>query len=120
MGFMKLSEAAHKMENLFDAIRNGVVEATPDVVDLVLEFIEAIEEMLDNIEETGKEGDVDVDELFEKANAMLKGYTGGGKGTREAGKEKPKEPSKPSTEEVPPPRPRKPFPWGGFLGMFTT
>lgn len=41
---MKLSEAAHKMENLFDAIRNGLVEATPDVVDLVLEFIEAIEE----------------------------------------------------------------------------
>lgn len=29
MGFMKLSEAAHKMENLFDAIRNGLVEATP-------------------------------------------------------------------------------------------
>ncbi|WP_367884974.1 Hpt domain-containing protein [Thermococcus sp. JCM 11816] len=81
-GFMKLSEAAHKMENLFDAIRNGLVEATPDVVDLVLEFIEAIEEMINNIEETGKEGDVDVDELFEKANALLKGVHQGERGQR--------------------------------------
>lgn len=98
MGFMKLSEAAHKMENLFDAIRNGLVEATPDVVDLVLEFIEAIEEMINNIEETGKEGDVDVDELFEKANALLKGYTRE-KGAKKAEEEKPKVPS---TEEGPP------------------
>ncbi|WP_010477552.1 chemotaxis protein CheW [Thermococcus zilligii] len=74
MGFMKLSETAHKMENLFDAIRNGVVEATPEVVDLVLEFIDAIESMVNNIEETGNEGEVDVDGLFEEADKLLKGY----------------------------------------------
>ncbi|WP_048151478.1 chemotaxis protein CheA [Palaeococcus ferrophilus] len=74
MGFMKLSETAHKMENLFDAIRNGVVEATSEVVDLVLEFIEAIESMIDSIEETGSEGDFDVSGLFAEADRLLKGY----------------------------------------------
>jgi len=93
MGFMKLSETAHKMENLFDAIRNGVIEATPEVIDLVLEFIDAIESMVDNIEETGSEGDVEVDHLFEEADRLLKGYK------REKG-EKP--PEKERGEERPP------------------
>lgn len=56
--------------------------------------------MINNIEETGKEGDVDVDELFEKANALLKGYTRE-KGAKKAEEEKPKVPS---TEEGPPPQ----------------
>ncbi len=93
MGFMKLSDTAHKMENLFDAIRNGVIEATPEVVDLVLEFIDVIESMLDNIEETGKEGDVDVSELLSKADKLLKGYS----------REKSKTPTETKTEEHPEP-----------------
>ncbi|AEH25211.1 chemotaxis protein CheA [Pyrococcus yayanosii] len=71
MGFMKLSETAHKMENLFDAIRNGLVEPTPEVVDLVLEFLDAIEAMVDNIEETQSEGDIDVSELFARADELM-------------------------------------------------
>lgn len=74
MGFMKLSETAHKMENLFDGIRNEAIEATSEVVDLVLEFIEAIESMIDSIEETGSEGDFDVSDLFAEADELLEGY----------------------------------------------
>lgn len=96
MGFMKLSETAHKMENLFDAIRNGVVEATPEVVDLVLEFIDAIEAMLDNIEETGSEGDVDVSGIIEQANKLLKGYK---REKKEEKGEKPEELQEKETEE---------------------
>ncbi|AEC52050.1 histidine kinase (cheA) [Pyrococcus sp. NA2] len=71
MGFMKLSETAHKMENLFDAIRNNQIELTPELVDLVLDFLDAIEAMVNNIEESGSEGDVDVSELFERADEFL-------------------------------------------------
>ena len=79
MGFMKLSETAHKMENLFDAIRNGQVELTPELVDLVLEFLDAIETMVDNIEETGSEGDIDVSELFARADEFMSGGVTGEK-----------------------------------------
>ncbi len=100
MGFMKLSETAHKMENLFDAIRNGVVEATPEIVDLVLEFIDVIENMIDSIEETGKEGDFDVSELFSEADRLLKGYS---REKSEAPKEtKTEERSESGTEEEKP------------------
>ncbi|ASJ02873.1 chemotaxis protein CheA [Thermococcus profundus] len=98
MGFMKLSETAHKMENLFDAIRNGVVEATPEVVDLVLEFIDAIETMVDNIEETGSEGDVDISEIFAEADKLLKGYT---RKKKEGAESKKAEESPPETAEAP-------------------
>lgn len=73
MGFMKLSETAHKMENIFDAIRNSQLELTPELVDLVLDFLDAIDAMVNNIEESGNEGDVDVSDLFERADEFLGG-----------------------------------------------
>ncbi|QDA31884.1 chemotaxis protein CheA [Thermococcus indicus] len=76
MGFMKLSEVAHKMENLFDLVRSGKVEPTPDLIDVLLEFLDAIEGMVDSIEESGNEGDFDVEELFAKAEKF---FSGGGK-----------------------------------------
>ncbi|ACJ16686.1 cheA chemotaxis histidine kinase [Thermococcus onnurineus NA1] len=71
MGFMKLSEVAHKMENLFDLVRGGKIEPTPDLIDVLLEFLDVIEGMVDSIEENGNEGDFDVGELFEKAQKFF-------------------------------------------------
>lgn len=73
MGFMKLSEVAHKMENLFDLVRSGKVEPTPELIDVLLEFLDVIEGMVDSIEETGTEGDFDVEELFAKAQRFFEG-----------------------------------------------
>jgi len=73
MGFMKLSEAAHKMENLLDLVRSGKVEPTPELIDVLLEFLDVIEGMVNSIEETGSEGDFDLEELFEKAKAFFEG-----------------------------------------------
>jgi len=78
MGFMKLSKVAHKMENLFDLVRSGKVEPTPELIDVLLEFLDIIEAMVDNIEETGEEGDFDVDELFEKAQKFFDQAGAGG------------------------------------------
>lgn len=74
MGFMKLSEVAHKMENLFDLVRNGKIEPTPELIDVLLEFLNVIESMVDNIEESGSEGDFDIEELeelFKKAQKFF-------------------------------------------------
>ncbi len=90
MGFMTLSKVAHKMENLFDLVRSGKVEPTPELIDVLLEFLDVIEGMVNNIEEEGNEGDFDVEELFEKAQKFFEGGTG----EKEEKKETPKEEEK--------------------------
>ncbi|NJE61481.1 chemotaxis protein CheA [Thermococcus sp. 21S7] len=76
MGFMKLSEVAHKMENLFDLVRSGKVEPTPDLIDVLLEFLDVIEGMVDSIEENGNEGDFDIEGLFSKAQRFFERIEG--------------------------------------------
>jgi len=73
MGFMRLSEVAHKMENLFELVRSGKIEPTPGLIDVLLEFLDAIESMVDSIEESGSEGDLDIEELFKKAQRFFEG-----------------------------------------------
>jgi len=73
MGFMRLSETAHKMENLLDAVRNGEIDITPEIVDLVIDFLDAIEKMIYDIEAGSGDENVDIDPLFEKADKLLKG-----------------------------------------------
>jgi len=71
MGFMELSETAHKMENLLDAVRNEEIEVTPEVVDLVIDFLDAIEKMIYNIEAGARDKNVDVSLLFERVDKLL-------------------------------------------------
>ncbi|WP_297062068.1 chemotaxis protein CheA [Thermococcus sp.] len=100
MGFMKLSEVAHKMENLFDLVRSGKIEPTPELIDVLLEFLDIIEAMVDNIEETGEEGDFDVDSLFEKAQKFFDQAGSGGK--EEKAEKKEEKPKGGKTKEGPP------------------
>ena len=83
MGFMRLSETAHKMENLLDAVRNGEIYITPEVVDLVIDFLDAIEKMIYDIEAGSGDENVDVDPLFEKADKLLKGNLSSKEGREE-------------------------------------
>jgi len=100
MGFMTLSKVAHKMENLFDLVRSGKVEPTPKLIDVLLEFLDVIEGMVNNIEEEGNEGDFDIEELFEKAQKF---FEGGGEQKKETPEEKsPAEDGEKPTEEAPP------------------
>ncbi|AHL22779.1 chemotaxis protein CheW [Thermococcus nautili] len=101
MGFMKLSEVAHKMENLFDLVRSGKIEPTPELIDVLLEFLDIIEAMVDNIEETGEEGDFDVDSLFEKAQKFFdQAGAGGGKKEEEKEEKEEKAPEEGEGEEA--------------------
>ncbi|GAB6134676.1 chemotaxis protein CheW [Thermococcus prieurii] len=101
MGFMKLSEVAHKMENLFDLVRSGKIEPTPELIDVLLEFLDIIEAMVDNIEETGEEGDFDVDSLFEKAQKFFDQAGAGGGRKEEETEEKAPEEGKAEEAETP-------------------
>lgn len=71
MGFMELSETAHKMENLLDAVRNEEIKVTPEIVDLIIDFLDAIEKMIYNIEAGARDKNVDVSLLFERVDKLL-------------------------------------------------
>lgn len=65
MGFESISNLTHKMENVFDQLREGEIEIIDDVevIDLLLEVTEVIEEMVDQISR-GEDGKKDVSHLI--------------------------------------------------------
>ncbi|MDY6931078.1 MAG: chemotaxis protein CheA [Halobacteriota archaeon] len=73
MGYTNVAELTHKMENVLDIMRNGELEATSEILDILFECFDILDMLIGEIEE-GIESDVDVTELIEK----LKGLSGAG------------------------------------------
>lgn len=71
MGFKRMQRLTHDMENVFSEIRNGKMNVTPDLVDVVFKCLDAIEEYLSCIVETSDEGDNDNEEIITTLNACL-------------------------------------------------
>lgn len=71
MGFKRMQRLTHDMENVFSEIRNGKMNVTPDLVDVVFKCLDAIEEYLSCIVETSDEGDNDNEEIITTLNALL-------------------------------------------------
>ncbi len=75
MGFKRMQRLTHDMENVFSTIRDGKMNVTPDLVDVVFKCLDAIEEYLDCIINSSDEGDNDNEELIGMLNACLEGGT---------------------------------------------
>ena len=73
MGFKRMQRLTHDMENVFSTIRDGKMNVTPDLVDVVFKCLDAIEEYLDCIINSSDEGENDNDELIGMLNACLEG-----------------------------------------------
>ncbi|AIF69315.1 hypothetical protein PAP_04520 [Palaeococcus pacificus DY20341] len=65
MGFDELSEVAHKVENLFDDIREDRIDLNSDIFDVVFEVLDVIGEMIESIER-GEEHNFELEELYKK------------------------------------------------------
>ncbi|SHE93947.1 two-component system, chemotaxis family, sensor kinase CheA [Caldanaerobius fijiensis DSM 17918] len=72
MGFNRLADLTHGMEDLLQAIKNGHISADSHVIDMLFNCLDAIERFMDNIKQTAQEGDIDVAPLLKE----LKRYTG--------------------------------------------
>ena len=72
MGFKRMQRLTHDLENVFSEIRNGKMNVTPDLVDVVFKCLDAIEEYLGCITETSNEGENDNEEIIGLLNACLK------------------------------------------------
>ena len=53
MGFANMEHLCHSMEDVFQLIRSGAAEISPDLVNLLLGCSDLIEQMLDDIEAGG-------------------------------------------------------------------
>ncbi len=63
MGYKRLEDLCHKLESAMGKVRDGEIEVTSDLIDVMLKAVDAVEEMLDKIEEEDSD-DIDVDDII--------------------------------------------------------
>ena len=80
MGFQDASDLAHAIEDLLDEVREGRMEVTPEMMDLVFAGVDEIDRALDQIEETG-ESEVEADDIITDIREVIEQ---GGTGESEA------------------------------------
>jgi two-component system chemotaxis sensor kinase CheA len=62
-GFSKLEKVAHGGESLLSKMRDGELHLTPEITSALLRVVDAVREILGNIEQNGAEGNTDYSEL---------------------------------------------------------
>lgn len=70
MGFDDASDLAHAIEDLLDAIRQGEMEVTPEIMDLVFAGVDEIEAIVTEIEQQG-ESTADTAERVEEIRTVM-------------------------------------------------
>ena len=97
MGYKRMQNLTHDMENVFSEVRNGTIKVDPDMIDLLFKCLDALEEYLSTIQETADEGTNENEPLIKGLNNILnsKGSAGGAKEekkeeAKEEAKEEPK------------------------------
>ncbi len=70
MGFNNTSHLTHEMENVLDHIRNGNMNATTEIVDVLFECFDKLENYINNIETEGTEGEDSASELIKKLASL--------------------------------------------------
>ncbi len=71
MGYKRMQNLTHDMENVFSEVRNGTIKVQPEMIDILFNCLDALEEYLDNIQQTTEEGTNDNAELIKSLNDML-------------------------------------------------
>ncbi len=64
LNFNKINKLAHKAENVLDVLRKGQLRNSPEIMDLILSSTDALNQMLNNLEQNGEEGDVEIQSLI--------------------------------------------------------
>ncbi len=73
MGYKRMQNLTHNMENVFSEVRNGAAKVNANVVDVLFQCLDALDEYVTNIQTTGDEGDNDNENLIKAFNDFLAG-----------------------------------------------
>jgi len=79
-GFSKLGALAHSGENLLSRLRDGVLVLTSEITTGLLAMVDAVREMLLNIEKTGVEGEEEYTPLIERLTSLYQDSTAASQG----------------------------------------
>lgn len=72
MGYKRMQTLTHDMENVFSEVRNGTFKVQPGMIDILFKSLDALEEYVNNIQQTTEEGTNDNQELIDALNSILK------------------------------------------------
>ena len=77
LSFDKLTHLTHHMEAVLDKARKGELHITPDIMDIILESIDAMKAILEYIRDNGNDTapEIDVEPIVQKLDALSKGET---------------------------------------------
>ena len=75
MGYKRMQNLTHDMENVFSEVRNGAIKVMPEMIDVLFQCLDALEEYTDNIQSSADEGTNDNEPLIKKLNEILNGGT---------------------------------------------
>ncbi len=78
MGYKRMQRLTHDMENVFSEIRNGKMKASAKLVDVLFKGLDALEQYLDVIVNSGDEGTEDNEDIINSLNEILREGLGGG------------------------------------------
>lgn len=73
MGYKRMQNLTHDMENVFSEIRNGKMKVTGHLIDILFKALDALEEYKDNIQNTQDEGTNDNEPIIKALQAILNG-----------------------------------------------
>lgn len=73
MGYKRMQKLTHDMENVLSEIRNGNIAVTAELLDILFQCLDALEQYVESIVESGSEGDKDNHKIINKLNAILEG-----------------------------------------------
>ncbi len=86
MGYKRMQNLTHDMENVFSEVRNGHIKVNASMIDCLFQCLDALDEYLNNIQESGDEGTNDNEILIKDLNAMLSGNNGKSEDKKEKAK----------------------------------
>ena len=94
MGYKRMQNLTHDMENVFSEVRNGTIKVKADMIDILFQCLDALEEYTTNIRETGDEGTNDNEALIKLLNDALNASEQEAKAPEQPAKETTAEPAK--------------------------
>lgn len=73
LGLNRINHLAHKSENILDELRKGSMHVTSEIMDVILASTDALRQMIDNLETTNAEGDVETESIISQIDALMNG-----------------------------------------------
>ncbi|MBO7530691.1 MAG: chemotaxis protein CheA [Lachnospiraceae bacterium] len=77
MGYKRMQNLTHDMENVFSEVRSGNIKVGPDMIDTLFQCLDALQEYTDNIKNSSDEGTNENEPLIKLLNEYLEGKGAG-------------------------------------------